>query len=326
MKNAKGAEVPLYIITVVFNLRIREIRSLRAFRSLQERHPLVCLVIADNSTEGDILRENRREAGLFGEERARQDGGFLYIACGGNKGLSRAYNLALKKILSAQDAAVCGRPDRVGDCRRPGAWVMLADDDTFFSMEYLERACRQVHVEEALRLETDLGSARRERLRVLCGVVLTGDTGNRFLSPRSEHAKELAFFGMLRPPKPGIYQDLYPINSGLFLEGSAIREAGGFDERLFLDQVDYLMMDRLRAHGIRRIGIVPGLIRQSFSGDLRKAFAKDGQKEPTGKGNRDRIFRKDFQTYCELTGKPWYYRSFILGRRRLMLTAKHLLG
>ena len=259
------------------------------------------LIIADNSTVGSILEQN--------ELAAVKRGWLRYIGCGGNIGLSRAYNLAIASIPEESPY-----------------WVMLADDDTFFSMEYLERACRQVHVEEALRLETDLGSARRERLRVLCGVVLTGDTGNRFLSPRSEHAKELAFFGMLRPPKPGIYQDLYPINSGLFLEGSAIREAGGFDERLFLDQVDYLMMDRLRAHGIRRIGIVPGLIRQSFSGDLRKAFAKDGQKEPTGKGNRDRIFRKDFQTYCELTGKPWYYRSFILGRRRLMLTAKHLLG
>ena len=291
----------IHIITVIYNRKIEEIVSLRQFERLVRHRPEVELIIADNSTEVTVLEQNKLAAAKRGWLR--------YIGCRGNIGLSRAYNLAVGSIPEENPY-----------------WVMLADDDTFFSMEYLERACRQVHVEEALRLETDLGSARRERLRVLCGVVLTGDTGNRFLSPRSEHAKELAFFGMLRPPKPGIYQDLYPINSGLFLEGSAIREAGGFDERLFLDQVDYLMMDRLRAHGIRRIGIVPGLIRQSFSGDLRKAFAKDGQKEPTGKGNRDRIFRKDFQTYCELTGKPWYYRSFILGRRRLMLTAKHLLG
>jgi GT2 family glycosyltransferase len=301
MNGVRMRRLTIHIITVIYNRKIEEIVSLRQFERLVRHRPEVELIIADNSTVGSILEQN--------ELAAVKRGWLRYIGCGGNIGLSRAYNLAIASI--AEESPY---------------WVMLADDDTFFSMEYLERACRQVHVEEALRLETDLGSARRERLRVLCGVVLTGDTGNRFLSPRSEHAKELAFFGMLRPPKPGIYQDLYPINSGLFLEGSAIREAGGFDERLFLDQVDYLMMDRLRAHGIRRIGIVPGLIRQSFSGDLRKAFAKDGQKEPTGKGNRDRIFRKDFQTYCELTGKPWYYRSFILGRRRLMLTAKHLLG
>ena len=37
---------------------------------------------------------------------------------------------------------------------------------------------------------------------------------------------------------------------------------------------------------------------------------------------RWKIFRKDFETYCDLTNKPWYYRAYILGRRRLMLVVQ----
>ena len=299
MKNAKGAEVPLYIITVVFNLRIREIRSLRAFRSLQERHPLVCLVIADNSTEGDILRENRREAGLFGKDRARQGDGFLYIECGGNKGLSRAYNLALKEILSAEDVAVCGRLAGVGDCRRSGAWVMLADEDTDFSGEYLENVCRMTE-----RLQG------RDNLSILCGVV---ETEKGWISPRSRRTAACAASFLLKRPSPGIYRELCPVNSGLCIRLSALERIGGFDERLFLDQVDFLTMDRLRYIGIDRAGVLPGRILQSFQAE---------HPDPEKTLRRWRIFRRDFRTYCTITGKPWYYRTYLLMRRRLAIAAR----
>lgn len=341
--------ITIHIITVIYNRRICEIRSLPQFQAMIGRHPEITLIIADNSTEESILEQNR--------EVASQRSWLRYIECGGNIGLSRAYNRAIATI--PQDARY---------------WVMFADDDTWFSLEYLENAHRYLcgihgsgaynaHGDAACGASGDAGGdahghragdaagRRRIPLQMMCGVV---ETESGWISPRSEHAKELAFSMFLRRPKPGIYRDLYPINSGFFLAGSALREVGGFDERLFLDQVDFLMMDRLRAHGIRKIGVLPGEIRQSFSGDLRKLIS--GEQGQSNAGNRQqpafedmrtsgsgenrqvaaelcagangqteearwRIFQKDFRTYCDLTGKSLRYRAWILGRRRLMRCA-----
>ena len=293
-RRSASKRVRIHIITVIYNRRISRIRSMPQFEAFISRYPEAGWIIADNSTDDVIVQENRETASLKNWLR--------YVECGGNIGLSRAYNRAIAMI--PQEEAY---------------WIMLSDDDTYFSMEYLENAIRRIRHEQKLWKETPAGEKRwtREPLRMLCGVVLTE---GGWISPRSEHTKEFALSGLLRQPKPGIYRDLYPINSGLFLEGSAIREAGGFDERLFLDQVDFLMMDRLRARGIRRIGVLPGKILQSFSGDMSQGWKKESSETP-GQSADERfcIFRKDFQAYCELTGKPWYYRAWILGRRTLML-------
>lgn len=293
-RRSASKRVRIYIITVIYNRRISRIRSMPQFEAFVSRYPEAGWIIADNSTDDVIVQENRETASLKNWLR--------YVECGGNIGLSRAYNRAIATI--PQEEAY---------------WIMLSDDDTYFSMEYLENAIRRIRHEQKPWKETPAGEKRwtREPLRMLCGVVLTE---GGWISPRSEHTKEFALSGLLRQPKPGIYRDLYPINSGLFLEGSAIREAGGFDERLFLDQVDFLMMDRLRARGIRRIGVLPGKILQSFSGDMSQGWKKESSETP-GQSADERfcIFRKDFQAYCELTGKPWYYRAWILGRRTLML-------
>ena len=293
-RRSASKRVRIHIITVIYNRRISRIRSMPQFEAFISRYPEVGWIIADNSTDDVIVQENRETASLKNWLR--------YVECGGNIGLSRAYNRAIATI--PQEEAY---------------WIMLSDDDTYFSMEYLENAIRRIRHEQKLWKETPAGEKlwTREPLRMLCGVVLTE---GGWISPRSEHTKEFALSGLLRQPKPGIYRDLYPINSGLFLEGSAIREAGGFDERLFLDQVDFLMMDRLRSCGIRRIGVLPGKILQSFSGDMSQGWKKESSETP-GQSADERfcIFRKDFQVYCELTGKPWYYRAWILGRRTLML-------
>ena len=293
-RRSASKRVRIHIITVIYNRRISRIRSMPQFEAFISRYPEAGWIIADNSTDDVIVQENRETASLKNWLR--------YVECGGNIGLSRAYNRAIATI--PQEEAY---------------WIMLSDDDTYFSMEYLENAIRRIRHEQKLWKETPAGEKlwTREPLRMLCGVVLTE---GGWISPRSEHTKEFALSGLLRQPKPGIYRDLYPINSGLFLEGSAIREAGGFDERLFLDQVDFLMMDRLRSCGIRRIGVLPGKILQSFSGDMSQGWKKESSETPGQSADeRFRIFRKDFQAYCELTGKPWYYRAWILGRRTLML-------
>lgn len=342
--------VRIHIITVIYNRQIEAIRSLPEFVKLQKRHHEVGLIIVDNSTAEVVLEHNRETASRMDNIR--------YIECGGNIGLSRAYNRALATIPQEQPF-----------------WVMLSDDDTWFSPEYLENGCREINVmmnreillgrrlqrgghgssvntgsdfEEKRNMRQPLHRDSQYSLQVLCGVV---ETKSGWMSPRTEYAKEMVFSSLLKRPKPGIYRDLYPINSGIFLEGDAIRKVGGFDERLFLDQVDFLMMDKLRARGIRRIGVLPGKILQSFSGEIGQAFSSESGQSFSGKTEvgsdlagkvngeagessvksqssqeRWEIFRKDFETYCEITEKPWYYRSYILGRRRLMLGVQKLLS
>lgn len=329
----KHTQTRIHIITVLYNRRIEEIRSLSEFEQLQSRHHEVGLIIVDNSTDEEILEHNR--------ETASRNEDLRYIECGGNIGLSRAYNRALATIPQTQPF-----------------WVMLADDDTWFSPEYLKNGCKKINAElnRAILLSKragrtfDDGSRSGERadagkeihrdsrdsLQVLCGVV---ETQRGWISPRTEHAKELAVSSFLKKPKPGVYRDLYPVNSGLFLDGNVIRKVGGFDERLFLDQVDFLMMDRLRKGGIRKIGVLPGKILQSFSGEIGSkpdgVSAENGtdtesagreKNEIRSSKERWKIFRKDFETYCELTDKPWYYRNYLLGRRRLMIGLQELYG
>lgn len=97
----------IHIITVIYNRKIEEIVSLRQFERLVRHRPEVELIIADNSTVGSILEQN--------ELAAVKRGWLRYIGCGGNIGLSRAYNLAIASIPEENPY-----------------WVMLADDDTFF--------------------------------------------------------------------------------------------------------------------------------------------------------------------------------------------------
>ena len=289
LQNEKGSRIGLFtILTVLYNRRVEDVRSYAAFRRLQERHPDVRLILADNSTEEAVLRENERLAG--------QEPAICYVGCGGNTGLSRAYNLGLSMIPGWTRAPEAGEQAALPEGEIRDGWVMLADDDTDFSGEYLENLYRMAN-----RLRG------REDLSILCGVV---EAGKGWISPRSRRTAAFALSSFLKRPKPGVYRDLSPINSGMCLRLGALWSIGGFDERLFLDQVDFLTVDRLRDKGFDRAGVLPGRIRQSFS-------AEDAGPGKTRK--RWEIFRKDFQTYCTLTGKPWYYRAYLLMRRRLAI-------
>jgi GT2 family glycosyltransferase len=84
---------------------------------------------------------------------------------------------------------------------------------------------------------------------------------------------------------------------------------GGFEERLFLDMVDYQLMDELKKNGKNRILVVPGTISQKLSG------LDFSDKEASMR--RFRIYYKDFKEYCRLTKKPLFYRIIIPLKRRI---------
>ena len=260
-----------YILTIVYNRRIEDIRSLDVFLSFMERHPGTSVLIADNSVDPAVLTSNSACALPV-----------TYIPCGGNAGISKAYNIALNTIKDE-------------DYR-----VMLSDDDTLFSEEYMENMYAAAS-----------DGANRDRL--ICGLI---DTDRGWMSPRSVKTTNAAFPFLLRKPAPGVYKDRNPVNSGLCIPGSLIREVGGYDERLFLDYVDYLFMDKIRGIGYGEVLLVPGKIHQEFSG-----FSDNI--DSTLK--RWEIFRKDFTCYCDITNKSAFYKNYLLARRSLNINLQKLL-
>ena len=259
-----------YILTVLYNRKIEDIRSIDVFMEFTEKHPDAALIIADNSTDEAVKAHN-----------AASDLPLTYIDCGGNSGLSRAYNLALNTIEDREYR------------------VMTADDDTLFEAEYVE------NVYAASKEESN-------RDRVICGVV---DAGGKWISPRTTGTANAAASFLLKRPEPGVYVNRDPINSGMCISGGLIRKTGGYDERLFLDGVDYLLMYKLRQSGYGEVLVVPGKITQEFSGD-------SADKESVLR--RWEIYRKDFKTYCEITHKSAFYKYYYLARRALGIRLKLL--
>ncbi len=261
----------LYILTIVYNTKIEDIKSLDVFLSFRENHPVTVIVVADNSVDDKILESNSRCSLPI-----------TYIPCGGNIGISKAYNKALRTI---EDESFR---------------VMLSDDDTLFSEEYMENM-----------YAASCEEANKDRL--ICGLI---DTDNGWMSPRSIRTTNAAFPFLLRKPVPGVYKDRNPVNSGLCIPGFLIRKIGGYDERLFLDYVDYLFMDKIRKAGFGEVVLVPGRIHQEFSG-----FSDDI--DSTLK--RWEIFRKDFSSYCDITNKSALYKNYLLARRSLNINVQKLI-
>lgn len=252
-----------YIACVLYNKPISRIASLDTFLKFKDKYPNVDIIIADNSDKPSIKLES--------EDQQTE---IIYINNNGNLGLSRAYNRILEKA---------GSDD---------FWIMISDDDTCFSMEYLQNAYE---------------AAERGNSPVISGIVRAG---GKIMSPLRKNAVRLGKTDYIS--LPGIYSNIYCINSGLVVKSNVFRIIGTYDETLFLDMIDYWFMDKLIEHRINNIEIVEGDIEQSFSATnysnmhaVRRRFA---------------IYSKDFSTYCKLTEKKRTYKWGILAKRYINIT------
>ena len=215
--------------------------------------------------------DNSSEQGFDDNFREAADYGFHYVKNGENLGLSRTYNKALS------------------DAETDDIWLMFADDDTTFSSAYIRNVYKAIESKEP---------------GIITGIV---KQDSFVVSPM----KKNAIFPKNRGPieERGVYKDIYAINSGLTVRASLLKEIGGFEERLFLDMVDYQLMDKLKKNGKNRILVVPGTISQKLSG------LDFSDKEASMR--RFRIYYKDFKEYCRLTKKPLFYRIIIPLKRRI---------
>ena len=248
----------IFVVTVLYNCNIEDIASIAHFRELKERHNNVEIIVVDNSE----LSYRMTHQHVVPED-------IVYIDSKGNLGLSKAYNRAIQYIEDKD------------------YWVVFADDDTFFSIDFLENLYKTASLHE---------------VDVISGVIKADE---KVLSPLKRNA--------IRPrtkdfiDTPGLYKNIYCINSGLAIHSKVLRTIGPYDETLFLDLLDYWFMDQLIDSHINTIEIVEGEINQRFSGnDKTNISAVD---------KRFNIYRKDFCRYCALTNKSPIYKYGVLMKR-----------
>ena len=198
-----------------------------------------------------------------------------YVSVGGNVGLSKAYNLAWKYIKK-----------NISDA----TFMLIADDDTQFSAEYLYNVYSFCNA----------GGGD-----VCSGVIY--DKNGKCISPNTD-------FDWLGRDKyavknPGHYKNIYCFNSGLCITTALLDTLGGFDENLFVDMVDYWLMDTLSAHGKNSIEIL--------SGDIIQDFSASSYSNIESVVNRYKIYKKDFNEYCKSCNKSRLFKWFYGNRRRL---------
>ena len=214
------------------------------------------------------------------------ESGIIYINNEENLGLSKAYNRSI-------DYALHDSSDHNDD------FMLFVDDDTDISEEYLE----------SMLMESLDPARKSDGVNVICGIV---DSDDKPMSP----VKQFKFIYKSNDfiTEPGIYEDIVSINSGTVVRLSALEKIDGYDERLFLDMTDYLLFYNLKRHGLCKVLVTSDRMSQSFSGrtktDKKTAF------------HRFDIFKKDFQTYSEITGKSRFYTWLYLTKRRVMIEIK----
>ncbi len=91
-----------------------------------------------------------------------------------------------------------------------------------------------------------------------------------------------------------------------------------YDETLFVDMVDYWLMDKLKEININKVTVIPCKIYQEFSGTVYKDRDKVLQ--------RYKIYKRDFSTYCRKTGKSELFCFFMLLKRRIRIELSLLTG
>lgn len=183
--------------------------------------------------------------------------------------------------------------NKVLDCTAPEDWILWTDDDTWFSNEYLENA---------------YAMANQNMVMVMAGIVVT--TANTRLSPtfRNHDDNTIITEGMQ-------YDNLYCINSGLCVKRSIYENIGYYDEKLFIDMIDYWLFDEMHKKELDHTLILKGDIRQNFSGI---SDADIGIKL-----KRFRIYCHDFLYYCKTEKRSWIYRIRILSRRLFNILIGH---
>ncbi len=272
----------LFIAMVIYNKSISDVMSRDVTKRLIEHHGegKAKLIIIDNS---DSKRYMVPDAEMSKYVAAS---GIAYIRMGENAGLSKAYNKALEYALR--------------ESQNPkNDYLLLLDDDSNLSYDYL----RAVYLSaKDPRRETD-------GINVITGLI---ESGGRPMSPVKGY--RFIFRDSDYIVNQGVFEDICCINSGTAIRLDSLEKVGGFDETLFVDMVDYVLMYNLSRHGLNRVLVLGEKFEQSFSGRTKMNRLKARE--------RFKIYKKDFMRYCEIVGKSPAYGRLNLLKRRIAIDIK----
>ena len=234
-----------------------------------------------------VVNNSENAAGLTSEEQEMIGSrNIKYIQNGANLGLSKAYNKAFDYAMSISS-------DPESD------FMFLIDDDTSLTKEYISGIYTEVsksdNLSDGVNVITGLISAD--------GRPMSPTKGFRFTYKDSDYIVS-----------PGVYDDICCINSGMAVRLSSLKEIGGFDESLFLDMVDYAMLYKLSEKKKCKVLVIPENIVQSFSG-------RD-EKDKEALYRRYKIYKKDFATFCKITGRSRVYAWLHLLKRKIAIEIK----
>ena len=200
--------------------------------------------------------------------------GWHWLGGGGNVGLPKAYNAGIDALERDDfDGIVC-----------------IFDDDTDIAPDYFARLAE---------------TAERERERSLFFPILRA--GERIASPQIIHPNQrAAFYATEADCLSSDGKDRFAFNSGMAVRMDVFRRVR-YDERLFLDGVDYAFLRDCYASGLTA-AVIPVTMAHGFSGAQRPDY-------PAALA-RFRHYAADFSVV--LTDDPGGYR-YLVGKRALHL-------
>ena len=271
----------LFITTVIYNKSIFDLPSREIVMDFVTKHgrDAVRYIIVDNSDETFLNDRTEEYEELISKEE------LIYIKNGGNLGLAKAYNKALKY---AEEKS----PDIKKD------FMLFLDDDTTIPSQYLSKV-----------YEACDDASGNDTPNVITGLI---KTDSRYLSPMKGF--RFIFHDKDYITGPGLYNDITFINSGMTVRLDSLIKSGGFNEELFLDMIDFTLAYELSERGLCSVQVLDETIIQSFSG--RNASDKSTLLK------RFEIYKKDFKNYCRITRRSSAFCTFALLKRRLMIEFK----
>ncbi|MBR6404265.1 MAG: glycosyltransferase [Eubacterium sp.] len=249
------------------------------------------LSFCDSKEKDDIklivVDNSDEKTDLSAEEQDLVESGRVeFIQNGRNLGLSKAYNKAFHFAMGDSS-------DSEND------FMFLIDDDTSLSESYISKI-----YDEAFKAEN-----HSDGINVITGLIssdgkpMSPTKGFRFSYKDSDYIVS-----------SGVYDDICCINSGMAVRLSSLDEIDGFEESLFLDMVDYTMLYKLSKKKKCRVLVIPESIVQNFSGrDV---------KDKKVLYRRYEIYKKDFSTFCKISGRSRLYAWLHLLKRRIAIEIK----
>ena len=202
--------------------------------------------------------------------------GLCYLGEKRNLGLSRAYNSAITFIKENLKAN----------------WITIFDQDTKVLEEYFDALEESINKDPKYLIHAPIVASK-----------------NGIMSPLKFTKNSQESFDI----KEESYSNIACINSGITVNKTVYEDAGLYDEKLFLDLVDYDFFRKFHNKFPKeKIKIFKYKIEQEFSGDGYSSFEADY--------NRFKIYASDFSTYCDKWQTTPFYKSYILMKRALKLS------